>query len=181
MQQDCPTHSAQEVAVARQEDFFARLDTRLRQRNEDLTRKILAWGELLDIAGWCVALDQSDGGIWVSRNAERDLRQRCGGVPDGWSDLVGKIPLSSQHHGSESVLIWAGQSPTAAAKVLDPLLTQREDEVMTWLREGKTSPEIAIILGCAVRTVEKHIANLYRKIGVKNRAAIILNSFKSED
>jgi DNA-binding CsgD family transcriptional regulator len=46
--------------------------------------------------------------------------------------------------------------------------------VLEWLRRGKTDPEIAAILGCAVRTVEKHVANLYRKTGARNRAAMIL-------
>lgn len=54
-------------------------------------------------------------------------------------------------------------------------LTGRECEVLKWLQQGKTSPEIAIILGCAARTVEKHVQNLYRKLGIKNRTSIILN------
>ena len=53
-------------------------------------------------------------------------------------------------------------------------LSRRESEVLSWLREGKNGPEIAIILGCAIRTVEKHLANLYQKLGVRNRAAVIL-------
>lgn len=57
-----------------------------------------------------------------------------------------------------------------------PSLTRREREVLEWLQQGKTSPEIGIILGCATRTVEKHVQNLYRKLGVSDRTSMILNS-----
>jgi DNA-binding CsgD family transcriptional regulator len=41
--------------------------------------------------------------------------------------------------------------------------------VLAWLREGKTGPEVAIILNCARRTVESHVAKIYRKLGVRHR------------
>ena len=157
------------------EDFLIQLDEKLRQRNERLVRKLQAWGELLDVAGWCVALDWPGNGLWLSGNAERDLL-RAGVMPTTWLGLVGGIPAESIHHGGERFLIWSGQSqvPERAEPVM--ILTRRESEVMSWLREGKTGPEIAIILGCAARTVEKHLANLYRKIGVRNRAEVILKA-----
>ncbi len=176
---DFPAHSTPGPVVAGQEDFLARLEDRLRCRNEQLRRKMLAWGELLDIAGWCVALDWPGGGVWFSRNAELDVQQRCGRIPDCWEDLVGGIPAGSLRHRSEGVLIWSGRTNDSAAKLPQPSLTRREAEVMSWLREGKTAPEIALILACAVRTVENHLANLYRKLGVQNRAAVILNPSSS--
>ena len=157
------------------EDFLIQLDEKLRQRNERLMAKLEAWGGLLDVAGWCVALDWPDDGLWLSGNAERDLL-RAGDIPTTWLDLVGGIPAESIHHGGERFLIWSGQSMVAERPEPAVILTRRESEVMSWLREGKTGPEISIILGCAARTVEKHLANLYRKIGVKNRAAVILKT-----
>jgi DNA-binding CsgD family transcriptional regulator len=157
------------------EDFLIQLDEKLRQRNERLMAKLEAWGRLLDVAGWCVALDWPDDGLWLSENAERDLL-RAGDIPSTWLDLVGGIPAESIHHGGERFLIWSGQSMVAERPEPAVILTRRESEVMSWLREGKTGPEISIILGCAARTVEKHLANLYRKIGVKNRAAVILKT-----
>lgn len=155
------------------EDFLIQLDEKLRQRNERLIKKLKAWGELLDVAGWCVALDCPGDGLWVSGNAERDL-ERTGGVPPTWLDLMGRIPEDSVHHCGEGALVWSGGTMASAVLDLMDTLTCREFEVMSWLREGKTGPEIAIILGCATRTVEKHLANLYRKLGVTNRAAVIL-------
>ena len=50
-------------------------------------------------------------------------------------------------------------------------MTPRETEVALWLAQGKTNPEIASILAAPVRTVEKHVERILRKLGVENRAA----------
>lgn len=50
-------------------------------------------------------------------------------------------------------------------------LTEREAEVLYWISEGKTNPEIALIIGAAAATVKKHVENLLAKLGVENRAA----------
>jgi DNA-binding NarL/FixJ family response regulator len=48
-------------------------------------------------------------------------------------------------------------------------LTAREAEVLYWITEGKTNPEIAIILDSSVNTVKKHANNLFAKLGVETR------------
>jgi DNA-binding NarL/FixJ family response regulator len=50
-------------------------------------------------------------------------------------------------------------------------LTRREAEVLYWITEGKTNPEIAIILDKSLNTVKKHAINLFQKLGVENRTA----------
>jgi DNA-binding CsgD family transcriptional regulator len=50
-------------------------------------------------------------------------------------------------------------------------LTEREAEVLYWISEGKTNPEIAIILNTAPETIKKHAANLYAKLGVSTRTS----------
>jgi DNA-binding CsgD family transcriptional regulator len=54
-----------------------------------------------------------------------------------------------------------------------PRLTPREREVMHWLGEGKRNGEIAKILGCAMRTVEKHVENILAKTGTETRTAAV--------
>jgi pimeloyl-ACP methyl ester carboxylesterase/DNA-binding CsgD family transcriptional regulator len=49
-------------------------------------------------------------------------------------------------------------------------LTAREFEVLRLLAGGKTNSEIAEELYVSVRTVERHIANIYAKIGSRGRA-----------
>jgi DNA-binding NarL/FixJ family response regulator len=52
-------------------------------------------------------------------------------------------------------------------------LSPREIEVLRLLAGGKTNREIAETLFLSARTVERHITNLYLKIGVQNRAEAI--------
>jgi DNA-binding CsgD family transcriptional regulator len=52
-------------------------------------------------------------------------------------------------------------------------LTPRELDVARWMREGKRNGEIAIILGCSVRTVEKHVENILRKTLSETRGAAV--------
>ena len=49
-------------------------------------------------------------------------------------------------------------------------LTGREVEILRLLAEGRTNREIADVLVLSVHTVERHLANAYRKTGTRNRA-----------
>ena len=48
-------------------------------------------------------------------------------------------------------------------------LSDREVEVLTWSARGKTSGEIASILGLAKRTIDFHVDNARAKLGVATR------------
>jgi DNA-binding NarL/FixJ family response regulator len=48
-------------------------------------------------------------------------------------------------------------------------VTSREAEVLLWVARGKTNREIAQILELSPRTINKHLEQLFRKIGVENR------------
>ena len=50
-------------------------------------------------------------------------------------------------------------------------LTSRESEVLSWLSVGKANRDIAQILGLSPRTVDKHLEQIYSKLGVENRTA----------
>jgi DNA-binding NarL/FixJ family response regulator len=49
-------------------------------------------------------------------------------------------------------------------------LSQREVEVLGLIAAGKSNREIAEALVLSVRTVERHIANIYGKTGVRTKA-----------
>jgi DNA-binding CsgD family transcriptional regulator len=49
-------------------------------------------------------------------------------------------------------------------------LTAREVEVLRLIRTGATNKEIAAHLVVSVATAERHVANIYNKIGARNRA-----------
>jgi DNA-binding NarL/FixJ family response regulator len=50
-------------------------------------------------------------------------------------------------------------------------LTLREAEVLTWIARGKSNRDIGEILGLSPRTVNKHLEQVYAKLGVENRTA----------
>ncbi len=50
-------------------------------------------------------------------------------------------------------------------------LTPREAEVLVWIARGKSNRDVADILGLSPRTVNKHLEQIYAKLGVENRTA----------
>jgi DNA-binding NarL/FixJ family response regulator len=50
-------------------------------------------------------------------------------------------------------------------------MTGREAEVLLWLSRGKSNREIGEILGISPRTVNKHLEQIFVKLGVENRAS----------
>ena len=51
------------------------------------------------------------------------------------------------------------------------LLTTREADVLAWIARGKSNRDIGEILGLSPRTVNKHLEQIYVKLGVENRAS----------
>ena len=51
------------------------------------------------------------------------------------------------------------------------VLTSREAEVLLWVSRGKPNREISEILGISPRTVNKHLEQVFEKLGVENRAS----------
>lgn len=58
-------------------------------------------------------------------------------------------------------------------------LSRREAEVMVWLVEAKRDAEIAVILGCSVRTVQQHVRAILGKLRVENRTAAVAHAVRS--
>lgn len=84
--------------------------------------------------------------------------------------LTDLLNLASRHillaHRNAELL---SQLPTT--RILQ--LTPRERDVARWMREGKRNGEIAIILGCSSRTVEKHVENILHKTFSETRGAAV--------
>lgn len=60
----------------------------------------------------------------------------------------------------------------AADAVCDPL-SERERECLVWVSEGKTTDEVALILGVSANTINNYVANAIQKFGAANRAMAI--------
>ena len=59
-------------------------------------------------------------------------------------------------------------------------ITDREREVVQLLAEGKSSKEIAVILGISVRTVETHRAAIMKKLGLKSFSELIRYAIRNK-
>lgn len=74
--------------------------------------------------------------------------------------------------GDYLLLVLEEKRATPGPGALLPLgLTPREAEVLYWIAQGKSNPDIATILSASVRTVHKHVENIFRKLGCETRAA----------
>lgn len=103
-------------------------------------------------------------------------------------------PWKRERAGLQLILRAAGEGSTDHARLLlveefplapaadspAPLLalglTQREAEVLYWIAQGKTSPEIAVIVSAAPNTIKKHVGNILLKLGVETRLAAALKA-----
>jgi DNA-binding CsgD family transcriptional regulator len=73
-------------------------------------------------------------------------------------------------------LLLAGRSPKPSergAVAMSHALTGREIEVSRLLACGKTNKEIGTLLGISSRTVQSHVANIFDKLRVRNRAGAV--------
>lgn len=53
------------------------------------------------------------------------------------------------------------------------LITDRENQILFWVREGKSNQEIGDQLGISVLTVKNHVQKILRKLGAANRAQAV--------
>lgn len=60
------------------------------------------------------------------------------------------------------------------------MLTNREQQCATWIVEGKTSWEIAQILGISENTVNFHIKNIMRKLRCNTRALVVARLIRAD-
>lgn len=58
---------------------------------------------------------------------------------------------------------------TATPNNISARLTNKEIEILNWIKEGKNSWDISVIQGVSKRTVEFHVSNIKRKLEVYSR------------
>lgn len=154
--------------------------------------------EALDTTGRTVIAVNSSGElIWSSPKAQEELAR--GGIPCArelfsgqafgqWLRACISAPTSSAtpYRAGECEISYLGSSPSReillrvrAAAELAPeemlaevfQLTPREAEVLYWLSMGKSNRDIAQILSLSARTINKHLEQVFQKMGVENRTS----------
>ncbi|WP_312981526.1 LuxR C-terminal-related transcriptional regulator [Corynebacterium sp.] len=70
--------------------------------------------------------------------------------------------------------VWTGTRLIAGLSAIAPPyeLTHRELEVTSLVVDGWTNSQVAMRLGVSARTVEKHVQNIFVKVGVASRASL---------
>lgn len=58
-------------------------------------------------------------------------------------------------------------------------LTEREIECLFWIAEGKTSEEIAVILGISRNTINNYITSVMRKTATRTRSEAIAHAVRN--
>ena len=84
--------------------------------------------------------------------------------------LAGFRALGAAHQAQRAERLLAEVDPAARGRP-DLRLTPREVEVLRLVGQGRSNDEIASGLFLSVRTVERHVANIYAKIGATGRTA----------
>jgi two-component system response regulator NreC len=74
--------------------------------------------------------------------------------------------ISQKHHSG-----WQPSGPVPAPR---RVLTAREREVLKLLAEGRTVRSAASVLGVSAKTVDAHKFNLMRKLGIHNKAELVM-------
>ena len=123
-------------------EWFGRADAKLRDDERRPLRAI-------------ALVDRADAALGRSELPLPELREAL--------DLTTELGMKPWSARASALLEAAAQTPPAG-------LTGREVEVLRLLAEGRTNREIADALVLSVHTIERHLANAYRKIGARNRA-----------
>jgi len=83
-------------------------------------------------------------------------------------------------HSARTLLLLEERRTSLDVQALDRLgLTRREAEILTWVAQGKTDAEIAMILGMSPRTVAKHLEHVFPKLGVETRTAAAVRAIEA--
>jgi DNA-binding CsgD family transcriptional regulator len=64
-------------------------------------------------------------------------------------------------------------APIAMRRHLAGALSERERQIMAWVAQGKTNPEIGCILRISEFTVKNHLKSIFSKLDVTNRAQAV--------
>jgi DNA-binding NarL/FixJ family response regulator len=167
------------------EELFARMRVHLAN-----ARMAISARSALDMAGRALfATDSSGGLLWQTPQAASLLP---GGIPPELAEALRRLrPPSTERTatievasrqltvsfvgeaGVEAFFRLAAPTDDREEDILrDALpLTIREADVLVWIARGKSNRDISEILNISARTVNKHLEQVFIKLGVENRAA----------
>ena len=93
--------------------------------------------------------------------------------PDGALTSVAFMP-SRRAGEPDALLVEPAGDPVSIGTLRGAGLTVREAEVLRLLALGRTNAEIATELTVSVRTIHKHLENVYEKLGARSRTQAVI-------
>jgi DNA-binding CsgD family transcriptional regulator len=168
-------HAAREAAALDDVDLIARaLD--LESATSRGEARLAALRRLAELDGPQV-------GALVRWYAKRAAHAIATLTHDSRAEELGRQALEAGRAVDPGIAEWVGrptQSNSDIERQPTAHLTSREREVLAWALKGVSSKEIAEHLVLGERTVETHLANIYRKLEVRGRVDLIMK-FKLTD
>jgi ATP/maltotriose-dependent transcriptional regulator MalT len=158
-----------EAAVAAAEGRIGEAEADFERAAEIFRRYSCPWDEAETLLLWGGALLGAGlrGRATVMFDGARDLYHRHG-AGERWIERV-RVAERGEGHGGRrrATPSTGGRNPRPH---LPDGLTLREAEILSLIAAGRSNHEIGETLVLSVRTVERHITNVYSKIGARNRA-----------
>ena len=104
------------------------------------------------------------------------FRAGCTGRQTSAEELVQMVRRScpGNRTNGEALSVCEQQPSPKAVSSTERALTAREREVLKLLAEGKTVRAAATDLGLSIKTVDAHKFNLMRKLGIHNKAELVM-------
>lgn len=135
-------------------------------------RVTLAMSEAAGARAWVAWAWHDQAKMLLARDAPGD-RKRAAGLLDRAETSADELSMVRLHRAVARTRADAETAtsvgPPAAAPQRPDRLTVRELEVLRLMTTGCSNPEIARALVLSTKTVERHLANVYAKIGARNR------------
>lgn len=171
----------------------AHLQIRTLQRSlrEELELRVEAENQLSRSLDRAVVLVDAAGHIIFSTHLAQNLlhkhfpAQAAGVLPaallDGGEAGAALVARSFTEPGREDmrfVVLTERDAAPGPAALCRLGLTPREAEVLWWIAHGKGNPDIAGILETSVRTVHKHVQNIFAKLGLESRHAATVTALE---
>lgn len=118
-------------------------------------------------------------GAWLSQRGSASRIGESFAVPLG-STLTVQLVCLGMIAPDEHLfrLIAEGETNQEAVLRRHFALTARESEVLLWIARGKSNRDIAEVLDLSPRTVNKHLEQIYTKLGVENRATAAVKAMQ---
>lgn len=152
---------------------------------DELALRIEAENQLAHSLDRAVVLADPEGRIVFRTRLADDLLQKHFGAMNGHlprlldtanGPLVVRRFDERDRNDLQMLILEERGSPPGPASLMSLGITAREAEVLYWMAQGKSNPDIATILAANVRTVHKHVEHIFQKLGVETRNAAMLTA-----